>query len=228
MFFSIKLLFLLHKLSFSITFLFKSILFELLNPSKSSILKKSGKYSQRNLMDIAVKESQGSIIEIADEEIGTAISTLARAEALFAEPAAAAAYAALLRQLGDENNENDKTRIVIITGSGLKAPSVINALTQNESYPSERAFQNKLNLRIQILEKLSQIGNEGLHGYGIYILVKNEMKCSKQAIYLHLKQLEEKMFIENAGTDEQGRKIFTITPNGKEVLDLLKKLVLLL
>jgi len=196
--------------------------------SKVSTLKKSGKYSQRKLMDIAIKESRGSVIEMADEEIGTAISTLARAEALFAEPAAAAAYAALLRQQCDENYENDKIRVVIITGSGLKAPSVINALTRNEPYPSERTFQNKLNLRVQILEKLSQIGDDGLHGYGIYALVKNEMKCSKQAIYLHLKQLEEKMFIQNAGKDEQGRKIFRITPNGKEVLDLLKKLVLLL
>ena len=81
-----------------------------------------------------------------------------------------------------------------------------------------------MNLRLSILDQLNQAGE--LHGYGVYQGMKD--LCSKQAVYQHLKQLEEKNFIINAGTDAQGRKLYSITNDGQGVLDLLKKLVELL
>lgn len=187
--------------------------------SRISPLKES-KFSQRDLMEVAINESGGNKIEVSDEEISNAISTLARTEGLFVEPATAAAYAALLKK----NSSEDQVRVVILTGTGLKAPSVIEALLSKDRAP-DSFVQNKMNLRLKILDQLKQAGDEGLHGYKIFSYVNKEVSCSRQAIYHHLKQMEDKGFITNIGTGEQGKKIYTLTTKGLDVLDLLSKLV---
>jgi threonine synthase len=187
--------------------------------SRISSLRES-KFSQRDLMEIAIRESEGDKIAVTDEEISGAISTLARIEGLFVEPATAAAYAALLKK----DSSDQEARVVILTGTGLKAPSVIEALLTKD-HASPEFVQNKMNLRLKILDQLKQAGDEGLHGYRIYSFVNKEVSCSRQAIYHHLKQMEDRGFIENIGTGEQGKKIYTLTTKGSDVLDLLSKLV---
>jgi len=68
----------------------------------------------------AVRETNGAYLTVSDEEILTAIKDLARAEALFAEPAAAAAYAGLVKAVKRGIVKADETIICLITGSGLK------------------------------------------------------------------------------------------------------------
>ena len=183
---------------------------------------KESKFSQRDLMDVAIAESGGDKIDVTDEEISDAISTLARAEGLFVEPATAAAYAALLKK----NSGDDQSRVVILTGTGLKAPSVIEALLSKDRASPDASFvQNKMNLRLKILDQLKQAGDAGLHGYKIFSYVNKEVSCSRQAIYHHLKQMEDKEFITNIGTGEQGKKIYKLTTKGSDVLELLSKLV---
>ncbi|HME50980.1 MAG TPA: pyridoxal-phosphate dependent enzyme [Candidatus Lokiarchaeia archaeon] len=183
---------------------------------------KESKFSQRDLMEVAINESGGNKIEISDDEISNAISTLAQNEGLFVEPATAAAYAALLKI----NAGEDVIRVVILTGTGLKAPSVIEALlNKDRATPDSLFVQNKMNLRLKILDQLKQAGDAGLHGYKIFSYVNKEVSCSRQAIYHHLKQMEDKGFITNIGTGEQGKKIYRLTAKGMDVLDLLSKLV---
>lgn len=68
----------------------------------------------------AIKLSKGEGVTVTDDQIVEAIETLGK-EGVFAEPASAAAFAAL-----DEiEYDNDERITLIITGSGLKDPSAL-------------------------------------------------------------------------------------------------------
>lgn len=68
----------------------------------------------------AVRSTGGAFIRVGDDEILAAIPALARGSGVFAEPAAAAAYAGLIRAV-DEGLVNRGERVAIVsTGSGLK------------------------------------------------------------------------------------------------------------
>jgi threonine synthase len=75
----------------------------------------------------AVRRSKGSVVAVAEEEIGPALSALGRL-GLFVEPTAASAGAALTRLLGDGTIKPDQTTIVVLTGTGLKAAERIGEL----------------------------------------------------------------------------------------------------
>ena len=68
----------------------------------------------------AVRESDGAFIRVDDEEIIAAIPTLARGCGVFAEPAAAAAYAGLVKAIEQGLVAPDERVVVLATGSGLK------------------------------------------------------------------------------------------------------------
>ncbi len=68
----------------------------------------------------AARQTDGAIISVTDDEILAAMLALGQDATVFAEPAAAAAYAGLLQQI--RRNELDPTEriVVLITGNGLK------------------------------------------------------------------------------------------------------------
>jgi threonine synthase len=68
----------------------------------------------------AVRESRGAFLRVSDEQIITAIPALARGCGVFAEPAAAAAYAGLVEATRQGLVDPDERVIVLATGSGLK------------------------------------------------------------------------------------------------------------
>ena len=68
----------------------------------------------------AVVESQGAFIRVTDREIVAAIPALARGCGVFAEPAAAAAYAGLVKAVARGLVGADERVVVLATGSGLK------------------------------------------------------------------------------------------------------------
>jgi threonine synthase len=68
----------------------------------------------------AVRESRGAFLRVSDEEIIAAIPVLARGCGVFAEPAAAAAYAGLVKAAGQGLVAPDERLVVLTTGSGLK------------------------------------------------------------------------------------------------------------
>ncbi len=68
----------------------------------------------------AVRETQGELITVSDDDILEAMRVLARGEAVFAEPAASAAYAGLVQAVRAHKIDRDETVIVVITGNGLK------------------------------------------------------------------------------------------------------------
>ena len=67
----------------------------------------------------AARETEGAMIAVEDGSILEAIRTLGR-EAIFAEPAAATAYAGLEAAVERGLVASDERIVVVITGSGLK------------------------------------------------------------------------------------------------------------
>lgn len=74
----------------------------------------------RNKALRAARETDGAYLRVSDEEILTAIPALAREVGVFAEPAAAAAYAGLLKGIERGVIGRDERVVVLSTGSGLK------------------------------------------------------------------------------------------------------------
>jgi len=68
----------------------------------------------------AVRETNGAFIRVDDAEILAAIPALARGCGVFAEPAAAAAYAGLVKAVEQGLVGSDERVVVLSTGSGLK------------------------------------------------------------------------------------------------------------
>jgi threonine synthase len=68
----------------------------------------------------AVRGSHGAFIRVNDEEILAAIPALAQGCGVFAEPAAAAAYAGLVKAVEQGLVDSDEQVVVLATGSGLK------------------------------------------------------------------------------------------------------------
>ncbi|MBN1640345.1 MAG: threonine synthase [Anaerolineae bacterium] len=68
----------------------------------------------------AVRESGGAYVRVSDQSILAAIPELARGCGVFAEPAAAAAYAGLARAVELGLVDRDESTVVLATGSGLK------------------------------------------------------------------------------------------------------------
>ena len=68
----------------------------------------------------AVRETGGAYIKVTDEEILAAIPALARGAGVFAEPAAAAAYAGLVKAVELGLVAPEERIVVLATGNGLK------------------------------------------------------------------------------------------------------------
>ena len=68
----------------------------------------------------AVVETDGAFVSVTDEEILSAIPTLARDAGVFAEPAGAAAYAGLVKAVAAGTVAAQERVVVLATGNGLK------------------------------------------------------------------------------------------------------------
>jgi threonine synthase len=68
----------------------------------------------------AARETGGAYLTVSDDEILDAMRSLARAAAVFAEPAGAAGYAGLVKAVREGMVGADETVAVIVSGNGLK------------------------------------------------------------------------------------------------------------
>jgi threonine synthase len=68
----------------------------------------------------AIRESGGLGVKVTDDEIIASIPKLARETGVFVEPAAAAAYAGLLKMLDTGSIKSDERVLLMLTGNGLK------------------------------------------------------------------------------------------------------------
>ena len=82
----------------------------------------------------AVRNTNGGMIVVSDNEILDAQKILASKSGIFAEPAAAASMAGLLRLTENGTIKKDETVVILLTGHGLKD---IDAVLRNIKMNSE-------------------------------------------------------------------------------------------
>jgi len=165
-----------------------------------------------------LKESKGVAVSVSDPEIFLAEQEIAKLEGLFAEPASSATIAAL-KKLAHQGLIDPKDKIVcLITGSGLKATDVLQALTKKRKTAM-------LGLELSTKEKILHILTEkDTYGYDLWKKLGKTM--TRAAIYQHLDDLTERGLI--VSYEEKGRKYFRITKRGKQVLQAIGELKVLL
>jgi threonine synthase len=166
----------------------------------------------------AIRESDGLAVAVSDEEIFTAEKEIAKFEGIFAEPASAATYAAA-KKLANQGLMDKRDKIVcLITGSGLKATDVLQALTKKKK---TAVLGLELSTKEKILRMLSE---KDAYGYQLWKELGKVM--TRAAVYQHLNELLSKGLI--ASYERDGRKFFKITKRGVKVLQAFDDLKLLL
>jgi threonine synthase len=166
----------------------------------------------------AIKESEGLTLTVSDSEIFKAELQIAKLEGIFAEPASSATIAALKKLVKEGKISKNDSVVCLITGSGLKATDILQALTKKQKTAV-------LGLEISTKEKILQIlSKKDTYGYDLWKKIGKTM--TRAAIYQHLNELSEKGLI--VGYAKNGRKFFKITERGKKVLHAIDNLKLLL
>jgi len=166
----------------------------------------------------AIKESEGLTLTVSDSEIFTAELQIAKLEGIFAEPASSATIATLKKLVKDGNISKNDSIVCLITGSGLKATDILQALTKKQKTAG-------IGLEISTKEKILRIlSRKDTYGYDLWKKLGKTM--TRSAIYQHLNKLSEKGLI--AGYAKNGKKFFKITQRGKKVLHAIDDLKLLM
>lgn len=166
----------------------------------------------------AIKESKGLTLTVSDSEIFTAERQIAKLEGMFAEPASSATITALKKLVKNRKISKNDSVACLITGSGLKATDVLQALTKKQKTAV-------IGLEISTKEKILRIlSRKDTYGYDMWKKLGKTM--TRAAIYQHLNELSGKGLI--TGYAKNGRKFFKTTQRGKKVLRALDDLKVLL
>ena len=91
-----------------------------------------------------IKKYEGSGIKVSDEEIVKSSKMLSENTGIFAEPAAAAAFAGFVKFYEQQKLNENSINVVLLTGSGLK---------NLKSVQSVIKMPNKISPDIESLEK---------------------------------------------------------------------------
>ena len=167
-----------------------------------------------------VKESKGTVIAIPESMILNSIDELIRNEGIFAEPSSALTLAAVHILNKEEKFDSEDKIVCLITGSGLKAPYVLEAISSQTKTTGKGSI---IITKLKILSQVSLTSIKGISGTKIQELIGN---ISIAAIYQHLKKLEENNLIFRK---KEGKIVlYFITNKGKKVLDALDILITLL
>jgi threonine synthase len=165
-----------------------------------------------------LRESKGISVSVTDPEIFNAEQEIARLEGIFAEPASSATIAALKKLVQQDIIDKKDTVVCLITGSGLKATDVLQALTKKRKTAV-------IGLELSTKEKILRIiSKKDTYGYDLWKKLGKTM--TRGAIYQHLNELSKKGMI--AVYEKRKRKYFKITKRGKRVLRSIDELKTLL
>jgi len=172
----------------------------------------------KNLAVKALKESRGLAVSISDQEIFVAEQQVAKLEGLFAEPASSGAIAALRRLRAEGDIGKDESVVCLITGSGLKATDVLQALSKKRKSAIVGAeFSTK--------EKLLRV-LEARDGYGYELWKALGKTMTRPAVYQHLNEMCSKGLL--SSRMKKGKKYFTITERGRRILKAIDEVKILL
>lgn len=166
-----------------------------------------------NLALKAIRESDGLAVAVSDHEILEAEQEIARMEGLFAEPASSGTIAALKRLVNESIIGGDESVVCLITGSGLKATDVLQAISRRRRMILVEA---DLSTKERILRIIAE---KETYGYEIWKILGKTM--TKAAVYQHLNELRNKGLVSVHVRD--GRKYFAITEKGRRILEAIEE-----
>ena len=172
---------------------------------------------QQKLAVKAIKESKGTAVSVSDQEIFAAEQEIAKLEGIFAEPASSATIAALKKLVNNGTINKEESVACLITGSGLKATDVLQALTKKRKTIG-------IGLEISTKEKILRILSEK-ESYGYEIWKKLGKVMTRPAVYQHLNELEQHGLI--TSYIKTGRKFFKITERGMRIMQAIEELKVL-
>jgi threonine synthase len=162
----------------------------------------------------AIEESKGAAITVQDSEIFAAEQEIARFEGIFAEPSSSATIAALKKLVHQGVIDKRDTVMCLITGSGLKATDVLQALAKKRKTAV-------VGLELSTKEKILRISTrKDTYGYDLWKKLGKTM--TRTAIYQHLNELSQKGLL--VTYEREGRKYFKITKRGKRALRAIDEL----
>ncbi len=187
------------------------------NPSTRALAILVGDPLQSDLAVKAIKESNGLALTVSDPEILASELLVAKLEGVFAEPASSATVAALQQLMGTKISAMDKV-VCLITGSGLKATDVLQALTKKQKAAG-------LGLAVSTKQKILKVLSEkDSYGYDLWKQLGQIM--TRGAVYQHLNELEAKGLV--VSYEESGKRFFRITERGRKVLAAFDEIQLLM
>jgi threonine synthase len=187
------------------------------NPSTRALAILVGEPLQSDLAVKAIQESNGLALTVSDADILAAELQVAKLEGVFAEPASAATVAAL-QKLKVDRVSSDNSVVCLITGSGLKATDVLQAMTKKQKTQG-------LGLAVSTKQKILKILSEkDTYGYDLWKRLGQIM--TRAAVYQHLNELSDKGLV--VGYEENGKKFFRISERGRKVLAAFDDIQLLL
>jgi len=173
---------------------------------------------QKNLALNAIKSSKGLALSVSDQEIFAAEQSIARLEGIFAEPASSGTIAALKKAREKSIIDRDESVICLITGSGLKATDVLQALSKKRKSAMLGA---EFSTKEKILRLLSK-----RDGYGYEIWKNLGKTMTRSAIYQHLNELCSRGLL--ASYIKEDKKYFRITNRGRRILKAIDEVKILL
>jgi threonine synthase len=187
------------------------------NPSTRALAILVGEPLQSELAVKTIQESKGLALTVSDEDILAAELQVAKLEGVFAEPASAATVAAL-QKLKSDRISSDKSVVCLITGTGLKATDVLQAMTKKQKTAG-------LGLAVSTKQKILKILSvRDTYGYDLWKQLGQIM--TRAAVYQHLNELSDRGLV--VGYEENGKKFFRITERGRKVLAAFDDIQLLL
>ncbi len=188
------------------------------NPSTRALAILVGNPLQSELASKAIIESGGLSLTVSDQDILTAELQIAKLEGVFAEPASAITVAALKKLVDEKRISKDGSVVCLITGSGLKATDVLQALNKKQKTVG-------LGLAVSTKQKILKILNEkDTYGYDLWKQLGKIM--TRAAIYQHLNELSDKGLV--VGYEVGGKKFFRVSERGKKVLAAFDEIQLLM
>ena len=196
----------------------RSELIKISKPSTRALAVLVSNPLQGELAIKAIKESEGLTLTVSDSEIFAAELQIAKLEGMFSEPASSATIAALKKLVKKRKIGKNESVVCLITGSGLKATDVLQALTKKQKTAA-------IGLEVSTKEKILRIlRRKDTYGYDLWKKLGKTM--TRAAIYQHLNELSKKGLI--LGYAKNGRKFFKITKRGEQALTAFDDLRVLL
>ena len=185
----------------------------------------------------AIRESNGLALSVSDKEILNALSSVAKLEGVFVEPASATTVAALQHLVRSNEIDASDSIVCIVTGMGLKYPEIARILIKGQSKLEQllsRVEDRKFTTQIgrtkqQILQIL--LGGES-YGYGIWMSLKEEYGITIKipSVYQHLSELRSTGLVNQTRIestfDNRKRRYYALSEKGKTTIKQIAKLSL--